>query len=177
MLILKSCIGNRALGWDLLPPGSERFEYEGKLYAGYGESPLSWEVGSEPVPIEWYAGKQYDTDVANAKEVLAHLEVLGAKELVIVGMQTHMCLEAATRAAYDLGFKVTVVGDACATRDLTYGDRTVPAADVHASTLATLNRAAASARHRETHRADGTRGSPPRARAPGRSPPPRGWPV
>jgi nicotinamidase-related amidase len=76
----------------------------------------------------------------NGTEVLAHLKDLGVKELVIVGMQTHMCLEAATRAAYDLGFKVTVVGDACATRDLTYGDRTVPAADVHASTLATLNR-------------------------------------
>jgi hypothetical protein len=23
--ILKSCIGNRSLGWDLLPPGSRRF--------------------------------------------------------------------------------------------------------------------------------------------------------
>ena len=27
VLILKSCIGNRALGWDLLPPGSEGFEF------------------------------------------------------------------------------------------------------------------------------------------------------
>jgi nicotinamidase-related amidase len=76
----------------------------------------------------------------NGTEVLAHLKELGVEKLVIVGMQTHMCLEAATRAAYDLGFKCTVVGDACATRDLKYGDRIVPAADVHASTLATLNR-------------------------------------
>jgi nicotinamidase-related amidase len=76
----------------------------------------------------------------NGTNVLAHLQDLGVKKLVIVGMQTHMCLEAATRAAHDLGFEVTVVGDACATRDLTYGDRTIPAADVHASTLATLNR-------------------------------------
>ena len=75
----------------------------------------------------------------NGTQVLAHLKDLGVEQLVIVGMQTHMCLEAATRAAHDLGFEVTVVGDACATRDLTYGDRTVPAADVHASTLATLN--------------------------------------
>ena len=29
VMILKSCIGNRSLGWDLLPPGSERFEYQG----------------------------------------------------------------------------------------------------------------------------------------------------
>ena len=41
----------------------------------------------------------------------------GAENLVIVGMQTHMCLEAATRAAHDLGFECVVVGDACATRD------------------------------------------------------------
>ena len=73
-------------------------------------------------------------------EVLAHLRELGVERLVLVGMQTHMCLEAATRAAADLGFECIVVGDACATRDLTYGDATVAAADVHASTLATLDR-------------------------------------
>ena len=27
VLVLKSCIGNRALGWDLLPPGGEGFEF------------------------------------------------------------------------------------------------------------------------------------------------------
>ena len=76
----------------------------------------------------------------NGTQVLTYLEEMGIKKLVIVGMQTHMCLEAATRGAYDHGFECVVVGDACATRDLTYGDRTVPAADVHASTLATLDR-------------------------------------
>ena len=75
----------------------------------------------------------------NGTEVLAHLKEIGVKRLVIVGMQTHMCLEAATRSAHDLGFECVVIGDACATRDLKYGDRTVPAADVHASTLATLD--------------------------------------
>jgi nicotinamidase-related amidase len=75
----------------------------------------------------------------NGTKVLVHLKQIGVERLVIVGMQTHMCLEAATRAAHDLGFECVVVGDACATRDLKYGDRTVPAADVHASTLATLD--------------------------------------
>lgn len=59
-------------------------------------------------------------------------------ELVICGMQTHMCLEAAVRAASDLGYPVTVVGDACATRALQYGETIVGAEDVHNSTLATL---------------------------------------
>ena len=30
VMILKSCIGNRSLGWDLLPPGSEGYEFEEK---------------------------------------------------------------------------------------------------------------------------------------------------
>lgn len=79
VMVLKSSIGNRGLGWDLLPPGSKSFEYtdpkDGKtyVYAGYKESPNRWEKGSTPVPIGWYAGKQWDDDVANAKSVLADL--------------------------------------------------------------------------------------------------------
>ena len=87
VMILKSCIGNRSLGWDLLPPGSERFEFEGKIYAGYKDSPESWDKGTEPKPIGWYAGMQYDGDVANAKKVLAELDKYypGAKVYEIAG--------------------------------------------------------------------------------------------
>jgi hypothetical protein len=84
VMILKSCIGNRSLGWDLLPPGSKGFEYSetdkktGQMktyvYAGYKESPMKWEKGTKPEPIGWYAGKQYDDDVANAKAVLGQLD-------------------------------------------------------------------------------------------------------
>ena len=73
VVVLKACTGNRSLGWDLLPPGSEQFEFEGKIYAGYKESPLSWDKGTTSVPINWYAGKQYDTDTAGVKEVLKNL--------------------------------------------------------------------------------------------------------
>ena len=97
VLVLKSCIGNRSLAWDLLPPGSERYEAEvterdgakvKKIFAGYKDKPDSWvaEEGkgtaTEPPPwldkktgkpIEWYAGKQYDDDMANAKAALADL--------------------------------------------------------------------------------------------------------
>lgn len=59
-------------------------------------------------------------------------------ELVLCGMQTHMCLEAATRAAHDLGYKCTVIEDACTTRDISFEGNTVSAKDVHYSTLATL---------------------------------------
>ncbi len=67
-----------------------------------------------------------------------YLKQNGISKLVLAGMQTHMCLEGTTRAASDFGFKCTVISDACATRDLKYGDRIVKAEDVHLSTLATL---------------------------------------
>jgi Carbohydrate esterase, sialic acid-specific acetylesterase len=87
VMILKSCIGNRSLAWDLLPPGSERFVEGGKVYAGYKDRPDSWDadpakgVATEPPawldkngkPVEWWAGLQYDLDVADAKKALADL--------------------------------------------------------------------------------------------------------
>lgn len=74
VLLLKACIGNRSLGWDLLPPGSERFEFDGKIYAGYKDIANFWDKGSEPKPVSWYAGRQYDADVAHAKAVLKNLK-------------------------------------------------------------------------------------------------------
>ena len=67
-----------------------------------------------------------------------YLDGLPADTIVICGMQTQMCVEAAVRAAHDFGFGVILLHDACATRNLKFGDREVAAADVHASTLATL---------------------------------------
>ncbi len=96
VMILKACIGNRALGWDLLPPGSERIEAVKKdksgaektyVYAGYKDSPANWEKGTEPVKIGWYAGKQWDDDTGDAKKALADLEkhYPGAKGSEVAG--------------------------------------------------------------------------------------------
>ena len=97
VMVLKSSIGNRGLGWDLLPPGSESYEFTGMdnktkkettwVYAGYKQSPNRWEKGTEPVPIGWYAGKQYDDDTANAKKVLAEIGTYypGATKYEIAG--------------------------------------------------------------------------------------------
>ena len=74
VIILKTSQGNRSLSWDFLPPGSERFEYDGMIYAAYKESPLSWEKGTDPKPIEWYAGKQYDDCFDAAHEVLENFD-------------------------------------------------------------------------------------------------------
>ncbi len=73
-------------------------------------------------------------------DLLDYLRKNGVRRLVICGMQTHMCVEAAVRAAHDLGFECVLVHDACAARDVKFGDKTIGAADVHHSTLATLDR-------------------------------------
>jgi hypothetical protein len=79
VLVLKASQGNRSLSWDFLPPGSESFEHtddEGTtwVYAGYKQSPNRWEKGTEPEPINWYAGKQYDDCFNAAKDVLANFD-------------------------------------------------------------------------------------------------------
>ena len=110
VMILKCCIGNRALGWDLLPPGSERREFVAKdkagvekklVYAGYKDKPEFWAMDpakglkTEPAPwvdnngkpIDWYAGKQWDSDTGDAKKALADLEqhYPGAKGYEVAG--------------------------------------------------------------------------------------------
>lgn len=74
VLIIKASQGNRSLGWDILPPGSKRFVHEGKTYAGYKDSTLSWIEGQAKKPVNWYAGKQYDDYVRDIHTVLDSLQ-------------------------------------------------------------------------------------------------------
>lgn len=68
-----------------------------------------------------------------------YLQETGRKEIVVAGFMTHMCINATTRSAVDLGFTPTVIGSACATRDLPAPDGgVVPADTVHKSNLASL---------------------------------------
>jgi hypothetical protein len=75
VLILKSCIGNRSLGYDLLPPSAPRYE-------GNKDDP-----SRTPQPGGWYAGVQYDGDTKAAKDVLKDLSTYypDAKEYEIAG--------------------------------------------------------------------------------------------
>ncbi len=87
VLILKSSIGNRSLGWDLLPPGSPRHEVETTDRAGNKVTLVtpsfkdevrhpSWTKGTVPEPPKhnWHAGLQFIGDVARAKAVLKDLD-------------------------------------------------------------------------------------------------------
>lgn len=88
ILILKSSIGNRSLGWDLLPPGSPRHEVvttdkkTGKkitlVTPAHNDEVRhpSWTKGEVPAPPShtWHAGLQYLGDVARAQKVLSDLD-------------------------------------------------------------------------------------------------------
>lgn len=60
------------------------------------------------------------------------------ERVVISGMMSHMCVDATARAASDLGFKVIVAEDACATRDLEFGGIVIPAEHVHKAFMSAL---------------------------------------
>lgn len=65
-----------------------------------------------------------------------YLDQNQVNQLVICGMMTHMCVDATTRAAKDLGYQCLVISDGCATRDLEIQGKTIPAQSVHNSFLA-----------------------------------------
>jgi nicotinamidase-related amidase len=66
------------------------------------------------------------------------LRVRGVDHVVVCGMMTSMCVDATVRAAVDLGFRATVVHDACAAPDLEFAGETIPARAVHGAFLAAL---------------------------------------
>lgn len=61
------------------------------------------------------------------------------KDLVVCGMMTHMCIDATVRACKDFGIAVTLLDDACATRDLAHDGKILPAETVHDVFMAALN--------------------------------------
>ncbi|WP_428031277.1 cysteine hydrolase family protein [Ancylobacter sp.] len=67
----------------------------------------------------------------------------GITRLVIVGAMSHMCVDAASRAALDLGYEVTLAHDATATLPLTFCGTEVPAPAVQAAMMAALEFAGA----------------------------------
>jgi nicotinamidase-related amidase len=104
-------------------PGTEGMETHASVAAKSGE----------PVIQKHFPNSFRDTSL------LETLRGDAVEHLVICGAMSHMCIDATTRAAFDLGFSCTVVSDACATRDLQFEGKTVSAKDVHAAFMAALS--------------------------------------
>jgi len=104
-------------------PGSEGAEIHPKVAPQAGE-----DVILKHKPNSFLNTRLHDT-----------LGSRGISNLVIVGAMSQMCIDATTRAAADLGYKVTVVHDACAARDAEFDGVAVPAAQVHAAFMSGLS--------------------------------------
>lgn len=111
-------------------PGTPGAEIHGKVVPAEGE----------PLVLKHHVNAFRETELRKI------LDERGIEEVVICGAMSHMCIDAGVRAASDLGYRCTVVHDACATRDQEFSGKVVPAADVHAAYMAALGFAYAEVR-------------------------------
>lgn len=88
-----------------------------------------------PGPEEKVIIKNYPNSFRETT-LLEHLQANGITDLVICGMMTDVCVDATVRAAMDLGFSTTVIGDACATRDRELYGKTIKAREINDAYLA-----------------------------------------
>ncbi len=73
----------------------------------------------------------------NLLDILKQMDV---NSLVVCGMMSHMCIDATVRTAFDYGFDVTLLEDACTTKDLAYKGKVIPAETVHFTFMASLDK-------------------------------------
>ena len=90
-----------------------------------------------PLPNETVVQKNFPNSFRNTS-LLNHLNDANIEEVVICGAMSHMCVDATTRAAFDLGYNCVVIEDACATRNLQHKDKVIKAENVHAAFMAAL---------------------------------------
>ena len=90
-----------------------------------------------PLPNEIVVQKNFPNSFRNTS-LLNHLNDANIEEVVICGAMSYMCVDATTRAAFDLGYNCVVIEDACATRNLQHKDKVIKAENVHAAFMAAL---------------------------------------
>ena len=66
------------------------------------------------------------------------LENLGSLDVIVCGFMSHSSVSTTVRAAKNLGFRCTLVEDACATRDLPFKGRVLSAAVVQEAEMAIM---------------------------------------
>jgi len=90
-----------------------------------------------PGPNETVIVKHFPNSFRETR-LLEELQKAGIERLAICGAMSHMCIDATTRAAADLGFECVVAHDACATTDVEFNGKKVSAAEVHAAFMSAL---------------------------------------
>jgi nicotinamidase-related amidase len=68
-----------------------------------------------------------------------YLQEQQIEHMVICGMMSHMCIDSTARAGKDLGYRITIAEDACATKDLIFREQKIPAQQIHQAFMAGLS--------------------------------------
>jgi nicotinamidase-related amidase len=88
-------------------------------------------LAGEPVIVKHYPNSFVQTDLDQ------QLKAAGIKNLVLAGFMTHMCINSTAHGAFNLGYNVTVVASATATRPLQAANgKVLSAAEVHGGAIA-----------------------------------------
>nr|WP_228124577.1 isochorismatase family protein [Glaciimonas soli] len=112
------------------PAGSAVFAIDGKT--------VNFHAGMEPRSGDKLLKKD-TVDVFASTDLEKQLKAGRIKTIIITGLMTHACVEAAARSAAAMGFNVIVASDASATRAITRVDgETVDAKALHRASLATI---------------------------------------
>jgi nicotinamidase-related amidase len=115
--------------------------HKGKGDGLFGPDSAFFAIAPQVAPLEGEAVVEKVVPNALADGVLdARLKELGAPNIIVAGFMTHLCVSTTARAALDLGYGCSVLGPACATRDLPDGlGGVVPAEVLHRVELAALS--------------------------------------
>jgi nicotinamidase-related amidase len=89
--------------------------------------------GDEPVIVKSFPNSFVQTDLDE------RLKAAGARDLLLVGFMTHMCVNSTARGAFNLGYAPTVVASATATRALPGPTGVVPSEALQAASLAAIS--------------------------------------
>jgi len=96
-------------------------------------------VKVKPIKGEYLVNKN-DSNCFTSQKLKEIIKNENITNLVICGMMTHMCIDTTVRASRYEGLKVTLVNDACATKDLEINSSVIPAKTVHEIFMAALNK-------------------------------------
>ncbi len=116
-------------------------QHKGKGEGLFGPDGPFFAIAPQVAPLEGEAVVEKVVPNALADGVLdARLKDLGVSNIIVAGFMTHLCVSTTARTALDLGYGCTVLGPACATRDLPDGrGGVVPAEELHRVELAALS--------------------------------------
>ncbi len=103
-----------------------------------GDYLLAFNKAVNPAEGEIIVKKNYPNSFLKT-ELKEKLDELQADQLVIVGMMSHMCIDTTVRAAQNYNYDVTVIDEACTTKDLIWHGKKIDAETVHNSIMASLD--------------------------------------